>query len=467
MTSRVALALCLFAGFYLCGIALVVALAWLPWAELRYTGSLAPSGIAASVAAVYVAWALIPPRSRWVVPGIEVSEHTQPALHALIRRVAALARHPMPAAVYLVEGATAFAGSRPRWAGLRREPILGIGLPLFTLFGEDELAAVLAHEFGHHAGGDVKLGPWQHRTFLAVSAALERLDGSSVYLHLPFYAYAQLYLRLTGAASREQELRADALAARAVSPQALAGALVALEEHDGSWACYWHAAFVPAVEAGFRPPILEGYRRFLRATGATANTTAASRRDPSPHDTHPPLAARLAAIGMAAEARRPGAGCAHLVQDMDGVERHLLASLLANAGAIGSLAPVSWDEWGRRILPAIWTRLLQERVPALAAVPLPNLPSLLDAESTWWPRLSSGANIYSAQARRRQLCTWLGQWAALSLIGGGFVVTSPVGAAPVLERGPVRVEPFRWVEDLASGARTADEWRRLCAGAAA
>jgi hypothetical protein len=76
--------------------------------------------------------------------------------------------------------------------------------------------------------------------------------------------------------------------------------------------------------------------------------------------------------------------------------------------------------------------------------------------------LSSGVNIYSPAARRRQLSTWLGHWVALSLLADGFVVDSQPGAQIVLQRGALRLEPFRWVEDLASGARTADEWRHRC-----
>jgi hypothetical protein len=208
--------------------------------------------------------------------------------------------------------------------------------------------------------------------------------------------------------------------------------------------------------------MLEGYRRFLAATAPARDAAPTSRRAPSAHDTHPPLAVRLGALRMTADARRESAGCAHLLDGLDGVERHLLASLLTNAGAIASLTPVSWDEWGRQILPAIWTRLMESRLPELRGVPLPNLPSLLDAEAVWWRRLSSGINIYSPQARRRQLCTWLGHWAALSLIEAGFVVTSAPGAEAALERGAVRVEPFRWVEDLASGARTPEQWRSQC-----
>jgi Zn-dependent protease with chaperone function len=461
VTSRILLALSLFAGFYLFGLALVLALVGLPWAQLRYSGSVGPSGIIAAVGALYVLWALVPPRTRFTPPGPEISAESQPRLHALVADVARKAGHPMPNAIYLVRGAVAFAASRPCWYGLRREPIVGVGLPLFALLEEGELAAVMAHEFGHHVGGDVKLGPWQHRTFVAISAALERLDGSNVFLHLPFYAYGQMYLRLTGAASREQELRADALAARIVGAGALGGALVALEQYCSSWEAYWHGVYVPVVNAGFRPPVVEGYRRFLAATSPPPLTPATPAVPPADHDTHPPLGVRLAALGVPLPVRKDGERSVHLLEDLDGAERRVLAPLLANATVMARLSPVSWDEWRRHLLPAIWTLAMGSRWEALRGVELSSLPSLLSDPHTWWERLHSGINVYSPEARRRQLQGWLGHWAALSLLDAGFAVASEPGAEALLERGGVRIEPFRWVRDLASGARTAQEWQSL------
>lgn len=461
MTSRIVLALALFVGFYLFGLALVLALLWIPWAQLCYAGSVEASGIIAVVGALYLLWALIPPRTRFTPPGPEISGDSQPRLHALIADVARKAGHPMPHAVYLVKGASAFAMARPRWYGIRREPVVGIGLPLFALLTERELAAVVAHEFGHHVGGDVKLGPWQHRTFVAISAALERLEGSNVFLHLPFYAYGQMFLRLTGAASREQELQADSLAARTVGAKTLGGALIALEQYGSSWDAYWYGVYVPAVNAGFRPPIVEGYRRFLAATPPPPLTTTTPAVPPAEHDTHPALDVRLLALGVPLHLREEGEGSVRLLDDLAGTEERLLAPHLADDTVMGRLAPVSWDEWGSRVLPAIWKLHTDSIMHALAAIPLSSLPSLLSTSDAWWERLRSGINVYSAEARRRQLQVWLGHWVALSLLNAGFTVVSGPGVEAALQRDGLLVEPFRWVRDLASGARTAEEWRAL------
>lgn len=463
MSARVPRSLLLFAGFYLFGLGLAAGLCWLPWAQVAYTGGIGPSGFIALVVAGYVAWALVPPCSRWAPPGPEVVREKEPRLHGLVEEVAAMARHPKPRVVYAVAGATAFASSRPLWFGLRREPVVGIGLPLFAVLTRKEMAAVVAHEFGHHVGGDVRLGPWQHRTFQAIAAALHRLDGSSLFLHLPFYAYGRLFLRLSGAASRDQELRADALAARLTSTDAIAGALVAVERHAPAWSTYWQDVFVPAINAGFLLPILEGYQRFAAATAVAS--AALVPEPPAPEDTHPPLDVRLASLGASVPlpvAADPPAF--DLLSDIEGFERLVLGPLLADAAVLGRLKRTGWDAWGHDVLPAVWKGMLGARLGILQAVTLDQLPSLLDAASSWWERLHVGVNVFSPEARRRQLRSWLGIWVALCLEREGLGVASEPGAPLVLARGSLSVRPFQWVEELAAGQQTAAAWTTMLAG---
>jgi hypothetical protein len=215
------------------------------------------------------------------------------------------------------------------------------------------------------------------------------------------------------------------------------------------------------VNAGFRPPIVEGYRRFLAATSPPPLATAAPARPPDEHDTHPSLDVRLSALGVSLHLREDGERSLRLLDDVAGAETRLLAPLLADDTVMGRLAPASWDEWGSRLQPAIWKLYMDSVVHAMREVRLSSLPSLLASSDEWWERLRSGINVYSAEARRRQLHGWLGHWVALSLLNAGFAVVSEPGAEPALKRDGLLLEPFRWVRDLASGARTAEEWRSL------
>lgn len=465
MRGRTLLAVGLFVGFYLLAASVLALLLSLPWAELRYGGEVGLSGLVAGAMALYVAWAVLPPRTKWADPGPTIEHEDAPVLMATIERIAKAANHPTPRSVYLVDEPSAFAASRPRWLGFRREPVLGIGLPLIAALEDAQLAAVVAHEFGHHVGGDVRLGPWQYRAFRAIAATLDRLDGSSLLLHLPFYAYGCLFLRVTGAVSRDQELRADSLAATLSTPEDMGRALVAVDFHGQRWSSYWREILVPTLNAGFRPRIVEGYRRFLRAIEADPETREVkpSPRPTSPRDTHPPLAARLAALGVPRfepRADLPRHGHA------EGLETLLLEHLAPDAAAMRGLKPVSWDEWGHRVLLQSWRLELGERGKILASEPLERLPALL-ADDELWQRLHRGVDVFSPEARRRQQRAWLGTWAAVALAERGFRVDCDPGAEPLLVSADLAIPPFRWADDLALGRRAPEDWLRLCSAMAA
>lgn len=108
------------------------------------------------------------------------------------------------------------------------------------MLDQDELASVVAHEFGHHTAGDVALGPWLYGTRLAISrSALERLEGSAFWLHLPFVAYGNLFLRITRSTSQNRSSRPDRLAASCFGAASTATALLRVNDIDMTWPVYW------------------------------------------------------------------------------------------------------------------------------------------------------------------------------------------------------------------------------------
>ena len=58
----------------------------------------------------------------------------------------------------------------------RRRRVMFVGLPLLQLITERGLRAVIAHEYGHYAGGDTRLGPWIHRTRETVLRTIAHLS---------------------------------------------------------------------------------------------------------------------------------------------------------------------------------------------------------------------------------------------------------------------------------------------------
>jgi heat shock protein HtpX len=108
-------------------------------------------GITVLVIALYLC-----PRVRRLPKDVETLTPEQaPALHALVARVAAALGTPCPTIVGVVPWFRAYTMA----VGLRRRRALVIGLALWGGLEPQQRVAVLAHEMGHFAHGDIRRGP--------------------------------------------------------------------------------------------------------------------------------------------------------------------------------------------------------------------------------------------------------------------------------------------------------------------
>lgn len=185
-----------------------------------------------------------------------ITDAKQPALFALLRRVAEAAGTKMPNVVGLSSEWNASAAV----VGLRRRRVIVIGVPLLAALRPQERVALLAHEFAHLAHDDslrqlMRQPALTHFGMLATAVRAPRSEMPSVYLlvwRVVGGALAALLwlvhygLNLLGAKeNRRTELRADELAAR------LAGSTAALGTVDVLACVEELAAFVgPSGEKG-------------------------------------------------------------------------------------------------------------------------------------------------------------------------------------------------------------------------
>src|SRR4029453_3947173 len=99
-----------------------------------------------------------------------------------------------------------------------------------------QLTAVLAHEFGHETGGDVRFGGWIYGTRIKLLRAAGEFgslrDHWLSVLKFPFLLYSRLFVAVTAAVSRHQELRADELSGRIAGSSTAISALRAI--HAGA-----------------------------------------------------------------------------------------------------------------------------------------------------------------------------------------------------------------------------------------
>ncbi|MCD9097432.1 M48 family metallopeptidase [Luteimonas fraxinea] len=286
---------------------------------------IAGAGIAALVRALWV---------RFEVPdGRLLAADEAPALQAEVERLRQATGAPPLAGIVIDTQLNAAAASLPRLLGLAgHRHYLVLGLPLLQLLDRDEAAAVIAHEFGHFGEQHGRLAGWLYRVRFTWYRAVDGLARSGFLLSLPiarFYAwYAPLFDAWSFVLARAHEFRADATAARVVSRDAMASALLRIEHGSGRLqSTLWPRVLARARVQSHPPvqllaPLIEGLRAAPQPD--PARLLAIADRDVDPYDTHPVLARRLNALGASAVLRTPGAPASVWLGDaLDAIERDL------------------------------------------------------------------------------------------------------------------------------------------------
>ena len=459
---RAAVLLALWAGFYVLGLSLALALLWVPWAQISYGSGPDLGGGLAALGALWVLWGLRPRFRRERERDKPLPADRHPKLHALVADVARRAGHPVPQELYLLPQANAYAGQRGVF--LRRgEAMVGIGLPYLAWLDRPGVEAIIAHELGHHLSGDVRLGPWVHRTRSSMAHALEHLEGSGFWLDLPFVGYARAFLRYSSRVSRAQEVAADAVSAKVAGRDAAARALVAADARASAWQVYLFSEVVPMLEAGFLPDLLGGFRHFEAAVQDNRDRLKASRKPQksSQYDTHPSLEERLAALGVEQAPSSSPSGALDLLDVASDAEEYVLRNLLVDAAR--PLARLAWQDAGRDL----WLPRFRERIKphqsTLAKVVPEAIPAVLERIDEWADRLRTGLALFSPVAKRRHVVALLGTWYAVYLADLGFELEALPGWPVRAVSKRCVVEPFVLVSALSERKLDALSWLAQCA----
>lgn len=301
LTLRAAIALLLLVSFYAVGLAVGAGLIAFAFWGATASSSVNVKGVVILLAAGgSVLVGLIPSFSSWKPPGPRVDEREQPRLFGLIRQVAQQMGQPMPAEVYLFPEVNAFVVNAGGVLGLGGKRVLGVGLGLLAVANVSQLKAILAHEFGHFAGGDARLSglTWATRGVMIRTLQSVSRSGSGLVAR-PFSWMFTLYLRITQAISRQQELIADEWGVRIAGKTAHASGLRQVALAGATWDLFMRMEVEPLAQLGIAPRnLFEGFRRFSSSSALKAReaqlqaSLTEARRDP--YDSHPPLAERIA-----------------------------------------------------------------------------------------------------------------------------------------------------------------------------
>lgn len=317
-------------------LALALAPFVLVFVHLFVTGaSLAPQHAYVLVLPAVVAAVVL--RALWVrfVPpdGHALAPGEAPRLQAEVERLRRGTGAPALDGILIDGDFNAKAASVPRVLGLLgHRHYLVLGLPLMRALDREELASVIAHEFGHINADDGRFAAWVYLsrgTWYRLRDGMANHDFSFAFVLAKFYGWlAPRFDIASRVLTRAHELAADAAAARAVGAEAAARALVRVEIasrrlHAQVWPRFWARARTQS-----HPPaqLQAALQRSLRGDEVDLERLlAVAVRDHDPLDTHPTLPQRLAALQATAHPPPPiGGSSAELLDALqDTLERRL------------------------------------------------------------------------------------------------------------------------------------------------
>ncbi len=457
LRQRVVLAVALTVGFYALALGLMAAMVWVLF-QPNVPGRVVGFCI---FGVVVIGISIIPWPRRFVPPGPLLNPAGQARLFAELQGVASAVGEAMPAEVYISPEMNAGVLVR------RRRRVMVLGLPLMQVLTVNEMRAVLAHEFGHYHGGDTRLGPWIYRTREAIERIVQNASRQSAVLQLPFLWYGRMFMRITQAVSRRQELTADALAARTFGAASMIGGLRALARGSVAWSAYWRTEVVPLLEAGFQPPIADGFQRFLNepqvkegAEKAAQELLSQARSDP--YDSHPPDTERIAALGSMPSGPDDPAGppAATLVNSIEAIEPFLLIGIL-RPGL--QMRRITWQEAGSQAMLPGWRDRVSRQAHMLRDYSVGWLPELVKYADRLGRSETAAAGRQLTADQTRSLGVGLaGAAFATALAENGWTAESLPGRPVAMRRGEVMIEPFLEVNRMARGEVDPPAWQQRC-----
>ena len=452
LTGRFAAAIALAIGFYLLAIVLGGGLLAVPVLMVASGHFNLWLGITCLVLGVSIFVAAFPRRQRFHAPGVRIDASGHPRLVALIEEEAAAMGEDPPDEVYATMEVTAAVTQ----VGRRRRVMI-VGLPLLQLLSERGFRGVVAHELGHYAGGDTRLGPWIYRTretIVRTVVALSADDGDESWsqraVRQPFIWYGNAFLRITNAISRRQEFAADACAAQRAGRDAHVEALRRIHAFAPLFDHYWQEDVVPVLRGGRRPPLAGGFalvaaeERIADAAGNYLERELAEGKT-DPYDSHPSLAERIAAVEHLPPGDpddSPPAG--GLLTDPATLEREL-AGFLFGSEAASELEPLGWDDVAAGVYVPMYERLVAEFPWIVEGEKFATLPDAVGRMGTLVGRAQQQDRELTVEEAPQLVQGVLGAGGVLGLRDAGWTVHALPGRPVECRRDDLVVVPHQLV----------------------
>lgn len=346
---------------------------------------------------------------------------------------------------------------------------MGLGLALMQTVSIPQLRAIVAHEFGHYRNDDLAFAGWIYRTRTAMEKTTQRLadlDFTFLVLYAPIRLYAKLFVRITQAISRAQELAADRLAAAVAGAHQIVGALVLTQRSGTVYQTYYQNEIVPILSWGFRAPFAAGFAHFLSVpTVARALDEQLAHdlahEETNEEDTHPPLRIRAAELGVSPQGldlSLDAPRATSLLHDLPQLEAELTKNFFAKPQDAPALHDVTWEEAGARVFVPAWKDRASEHAAALQDFTAARLADAL-------PYVAKTVQAETDEERTFVASHTVGAALAARLHALGWMCDATPGKPIAFTRDGRTIEPFEVVSHLRDGKRDAASWRAECESA--
>jgi Zn-dependent protease with chaperone function len=439
--------------------------------------------LGAVTCAVSILWSVAPRLDRFTPPGPELVPANQPRLFAELAAIAGEFREPMPKSVYLMFEPNAWVAQRGGMLGFGSRRVMALGYPLLAVLSVSQFRAVIAHEFAHYYGGDTAFGPWTNKAREAISLSLQRLASDSGFLHqLSRWAYVgilrtivvwtlalywKLFLRLTLLVSRQWEYRADELASAVGGAKPLLEGLRKLAHAGMGWIPYWSTEAAPNWESGYRPPLAEGFTRFLWAPGVQVQIQPRIAEEldletPTAFSTHPTFRQRSARAlsHNYPDVPEDHAPALSLFDDVQGMEVALLQAAFPDRSA-DALKPIAWEAIGTTVYVPNWRETVGQYREMLAKYRAIDLPEALGNLSSIAGQIRDPkGRLLTREQRTDRAAALLWMALALVLLDHGWQLHALPGDF-YLARHDQKLNPAHVVREMRKGDLSAEGYRQL------
>ncbi len=414
---------------------------------------------------------------------LNLSQH--PRLQAHIKEIADALRQELPQELYLIPDANAWVRERGEVLGFHRKRVMALGLPLLASLSVSQLRAVLAHEFSHFYAGDTRLGPKVYAARAVIVRTLRNLSSDSVVWDIlrkfsvaalahqlviaGLVGYWKLFMRLTQLISRRQEFRSDELACHVAGKEAMVGGLQKVEVASLTIHHFWRSVMSPVLTAGYRPPLANGFARFLLApdiekAGARYLEAALRESKTTAYDTHPALKDRIhriQSLPITGQAQEDNAPATDLIENLDALEGKLL-QMIAPQLPTETLKMMDWETAAPTVYEPMWKGWVAEYAHLLEGVTAAGIPDLLQNLSPIASKIRDPQGVLLTREQRAERAFQL-VWTAfaLLLLHHGWSLHAQPGSV-FLWQDEQRIVPSDFLAKLRSGEMSRKQWAEWC-----